>query len=478
MTYTRQQFCVSLLHALGNNNPTQPVVNFMIGWSLEESGHNLTNAARYNLWNTTQRALGSTFFNTLSPGVGVQNYVSFSQGITANASTLNNGLYPNLIRALQTNNANALGLTGGQISGAIAGDLSVWVNGRRTPIATQYVQAIHTLSMSPGNAGNETAPGTASFVGGVVNTIGGVGTGMVNARTGTSNTFPVGQCTWWSSQRYHQLTGIWVGQWGDAHSWTANAMAAGWNVSTTPTIGCIICFQPGVQGVDSTFGHVNILERFNNDGTIYTSNYNWGIPRNTTSVTYVNLRITSGMAYITYPGKMGLTQAGFNNSQSITGNQPNANSSTGQNVNAQTGQVFTGGVQLNVPQGPNIIGDIGAIGTAVGKIFGANLIPNTAFMDDVHQTLISNPGFYGIALALDEAEEFPGYVDLASSPFDVIGIIRSSFATLSDNFVPFSIRGGLILMGGVILFALLFKLVNSASETLGPLVESASMGGV
>jgi surface antigen len=465
MTYTRQQFCVSLLGALGNNNPTQSVVSFMIGWSLEESGHNLSNAARYNLWNTTQRAAGSTTYNS----VGVQNYASFAQGIQANAATLNNGLYPNLVSALRTNNVAALGLTGGQVSGAIAGDLSVWVNGRRTPIAQQYVAAVHTLSLNPGNAGSETAPGTAAGV--IGNITSGVGTGMVTARVGTSNTYPQGQCTWWASQRYHQLTGIWVGQWGDAHSWTAAAAAAGWVVSTVPTVGCIICFQPGVQGVDSTYGHVNILEKFNPNGTIYTSNYNWGIPRNTTSVSYVNLRITPGMNYITYPGKIGLTQQGYANSQNPQMATANANSATGQNVNAQTGQVFTGGVTLNVPQGPNILGDIGAVGTAIGKIFGANLIPNPAFMDDVHQTLISNPGFYGIALALDEAEEFPGYVDLASGPFDVIGMIRSSFATISDNFVPFSIRGGLILIGGVLLFALLLKLVNAGVEAAGPLLQ-------
>ena len=460
MTYTRQQFCVSLLNAIGNNNPTQPVVNFMIGWSLEESGHNLSNAARYNLWNTTQRSTGSTGYNS----VGVQNYASYAQGIQANASTLNNGLYPNLVSALRTNNTAALGLSGGQISGSVAGDLSVWVNGRRNPIAQQYVAVIHTLSLNPGNAGKETAPGNGpgTLTGGV---------GM--ARAGTSNTYPQGQCTWWSSQRYHQLTGIWVGTWGNALTWGANARSAGWNVSTTPTVGCIICFQPGVQGVDSQYGHVNILERFNADGTIYTSNYNWGIPRNTTSVTYVNLRITSGMQYIAYPGKEGITQAAFLN----TSGQANANSPSGQNVNAQTGQVYTGGVQLNVPQGPNIAGDIGAVGTAIGKIFGTNLIANPAFMDQVHQTLVTNPGFYGMALAIDEAEEFPGYVDLASGPFDVVGIIRSSFATIGDNFVPFSIRGGLILIGAVLLFALLLKLVNAGVQAAGPLVEAAAMGG-
>jgi hypothetical protein len=69
----------------------------------------------------------------------------------------------------------------------------------------------------------------------------------------------------------------------------------------------------------------------------------------------------------------------------------------------------------------------------------------------VHQTLINTPGFYGIALAVDEAEQFPGWVNLAEGITDFQGIARSIGATISDNFIPFAIRSGLVAIGMTLL---------------------------
>ncbi len=138
---TREQFSRAVLARLGSSNPSPEVVQFMMGWSIEESGHDLSHMASYNLWNTTLPMPGSTIFNS----VGVQNYVSEDQGATANADTLNNGLYPSLIQALRTNDACALGFNGCNISPDVASDLSVWVNGTRNG-APDYVNAIHELS--------------------------------------------------------------------------------------------------------------------------------------------------------------------------------------------------------------------------------------------------------------------------------------------------------------------------------------------
>lgn len=44
--------------------------------------------AKWNPFNTTLQLPGSTFYNTLAPGVGVQNYVSAEQGAQAFARTL------------------------------------------------------------------------------------------------------------------------------------------------------------------------------------------------------------------------------------------------------------------------------------------------------------------------------------------------------------------------------------------------------
>lgn len=155
MSYTRGQFCRDLLKAIGNGCPSAEVLNFVIGWTIEECGHSLARAAAYNLFNTTLELPGSTKYNWAN----VQNYTSYEQGIEANAKVLQNGLYPTLLEALKTNDAAALGVTGVTMSAGVQGDLSVWVHGRRDPIATSYIVAIIWLARNPSTAANDLAPG-------------------------------------------------------------------------------------------------------------------------------------------------------------------------------------------------------------------------------------------------------------------------------------------------------------------------------
>ena len=116
----------------------------------------------------------------------------------------------------------------------------------------------------PGNsqtfAGVPTAP--ASFGGGT-------GAG------GVGNHFFWGQCTYWAAFRYHQLTGLWVPWLGNAGDWAYNAPGFGWHVSYAPRVGSIIVLAPGVQGAGG-YGHVAIVESINADGSVNTSNFNWG----------------------------------------------------------------------------------------------------------------------------------------------------------------------------------------------------------
>lgn len=91
----------------------------------------------------------------------------------------------------------------------------------------------------------------------------------------------------------------------------------------------------------------------------------------------------------------------------------------------------------------------------------------------VHQTLTNTPGFYGMALALDEAEQFPGWIDLTvaqsidiplvgtTSVPDVSGGMRSLGVTIQDNFLPFAIRSGITLLGLALLLALIIKPIHS-----------------
>lgn len=130
MSYTRDIWSRALLTAIGNSAPNQSIVDFVIGWTCAESTTN--SRALYNLLNTTQQEPGSVPINS----VGVQSFVSFQQGIEANAAVLQNGLYPDLLSALKNNYTNWLFP---QPTNAIHGDLSMWVTGTRTANIDSYI---------------------------------------------------------------------------------------------------------------------------------------------------------------------------------------------------------------------------------------------------------------------------------------------------------------------------------------------------
>jgi N-acetylmuramoyl-L-alanine amidase len=94
---------------------------------------------------------------------------------------------------------------------------------------------------------------------------------------GKGNFFPYGQCTWWASQRYYQLHGVyvpWITQ-ANAWQWAARAKQFHWQVSSKPAVGDIIDLQPWVQGAYG-LGHVAVVERVLSNGHVITSTMNWG----------------------------------------------------------------------------------------------------------------------------------------------------------------------------------------------------------
>lgn len=91
----------------------------------------------------------------------------------------------------------------------------------------------------------------------------------------SGNHFFWGNCTYWADMRYHQLTGVWVPWFGNASAWASGAYSYGWHVSSTPKVYSIIVLQPGVQGAGWA-GHVAIVEGINANGSVNTTNYNWG----------------------------------------------------------------------------------------------------------------------------------------------------------------------------------------------------------
>lgn len=127
MSYTRAQFVTDVLHGIGNANPAQNVIGWCVAWSLAETGHPTAtySGAAYNLLNTTQPEAGTTDFNS----AGVKNYASYSQGVAATVTTLQNGYYPALLAALRSNDEVALGFSKNAPSAGVMANLGTWCGG-------------------------------------------------------------------------------------------------------------------------------------------------------------------------------------------------------------------------------------------------------------------------------------------------------------------------------------------------------------
>jgi N-acetylmuramoyl-L-alanine amidase len=116
---------------------------------------------------------------------------------------------------------------------------------------------------------------------------------------GRGNFFPYGQCTWWASQRYFALHGIYV-PWttqSNAWEWTARARDFHWHVSSKPSPGAIINLQPWVEGAYG-LGHVGVVEKILGNGDVIASNMNWGVYHWET--TYVEFWPGPGVTFISY----------------------------------------------------------------------------------------------------------------------------------------------------------------------------------
>lgn len=95
------------------------------------------------------------------------------------------------------------------------------------------------------------------------------------AATGTvSDTrYPYGQCTWWAASRREQI-GRPIPGWGNAKDWSTQATASGFAVDAQARVGDVIVFQPGTLGADGTYGHVAVVERIDEDGSMLISESN------------------------------------------------------------------------------------------------------------------------------------------------------------------------------------------------------------
>ena len=83
------------------------------------------------------------------------------------------------------------------------------------------------------------------------------------------NRYYAGQCTWYAYNRRVSLGLPVASNWGNANTWAAGAMRAGYLVDRNPSVGSIF------QTATGYYGHVGIVEAVNPDGSIRVSEMNY-----------------------------------------------------------------------------------------------------------------------------------------------------------------------------------------------------------
>lgn len=142
---TLGHFCQELALNLAGNftyTPTKNIIAFLISWAHWEGG-GTTNACKWNILNTMQDESGATQCPNTLPGI--KSYPDPATGLKAQQDALQNGRYKHIVQAITANDERALGFLADQSTGfahrmsnAIAQEMSVWLNGRASPLAEDY----------------------------------------------------------------------------------------------------------------------------------------------------------------------------------------------------------------------------------------------------------------------------------------------------------------------------------------------------
>ena len=145
MDYTRETFAEAILTGLGYP-VTKLAVTDIMSWEAAEGGA-WNGGARYNPLNTTEPMSGATDFNS----VGVKNYGSWEQGISATIKTLQNGYYPDILNALAIGGTGDFGLTVGE---SPWGTETFTVTGQPTKALTSPTDTGNAPSLTNTNRGS------------------------------------------------------------------------------------------------------------------------------------------------------------------------------------------------------------------------------------------------------------------------------------------------------------------------------------
>ena len=79
------------------------------------------------------------------------------------------------------------------------------------------------------------------------------------------------QCTWWAAMRRNQIGKPVDAHMGNGAQWNDTAARLGYKVGKSPKPGDVMCFEAGVLGMSSVYGHVAVVEKVNSDGSILIS---------------------------------------------------------------------------------------------------------------------------------------------------------------------------------------------------------------
>lgn len=88
---------------------------------------------------------------------------------------------------------------------------------------------------------------------------------------------------------------------GSAVSWKAGWDAKGWPTGTTPQVGAVVWYAPGVGGADPKFGHVGVVKKVQVDGTYVEEGYNGNPPPDDHNYYTRTVRSTVPSAFLYLP---------------------------------------------------------------------------------------------------------------------------------------------------------------------------------
>ncbi|HGD4669663.1 TPA: peptidoglycan hydrolase PcsB [Streptococcus agalactiae] len=109
----------------------------------------------------------------------------------------------------------------------------------------------------------------------------------------SSNTYPMGQCTWGAKSM-----ASWVGNyWGNANQWGASARAAGYSVGTTPRVGAVAVWPYDGGG----YGHVAVVTSVANNSSIQVMESNYAGNMSIGNYRGLFNPSASGSVYYIYP---------------------------------------------------------------------------------------------------------------------------------------------------------------------------------